>query len=58
MILTPDYHFYSRVAFNNEVKIEIIVIDNLTKSIGDYSLLLAKTRLIVRLIKENQWKRL
>jgi len=28
MILTPDYHFYSRVAFNNEAEIERIVLDN------------------------------
>jgi len=45
MILTPDYHFYSRVAFNNEAEIERIVLDNFKKIFGDYALLLPKTKI-------------
>ena len=45
MILTPDYHFYSRVAFSNEAEIEKIVLDNYKKIFGDYALLLPKTKI-------------
>jgi len=45
MILTPDYHFYSRVAFDSEAEIERIVLDNFKKIFGDYALLLPKTKI-------------
>lgn len=45
MILTPDYHFYTRVAFSNEAEIEKIVLDNFKKIFGDYALLLPKTKI-------------
>jgi len=45
MILTPEYHFYSRVAFNDVAEIEKIVLDNYKKIFGDYALLLPKTKI-------------